>query len=507
MLSQEQLVEKWSGLIQACRNYYIDSKPTGMTDEEYDILEIRAAQEDGFFVRDYIFKTYLKGAKTKNHFIEKIKKHKVDGCSMLEAIKAKEKEIGERVYCDLKYDGSSIAIYLDPNTGKPLRIVTVGNLNIDDFGVDQTWKLMSFLPNRFPLGISAIQCEALIDIDRLDDIDPDKARQKANGLINSTKEEAQYEVNNLLTLRAYRYYPDIFSSVTEIVENGKEMDYRKVLSKFETVKSPIDGHILFAPADTFTVEELEKYPDYTETYKTKTSTGYFLNDGWVLYSKSGKCLGALKFSGAGTETEAIKTTVRDIQWNNQVSKGKDSWSANVIIDPVTVRGCTVKKPSAGSVSKLVKKNITPGAEVSIILANSTIPMVGEVYKKGDGNFNWPKCSCGYQMSEKDIYASLLKCGNPYCTERLNRMRNYINTLKTITELNLNKLLVIDRFKWEMTTINLENLLKLVEGNDTMGYYQYLKSFLKTDLQFRNLDLVWQASFKALRESYEKSIGI
>ena len=508
MLSQEQLVEKWSVLVQACKNYYIDSKPTGMSDAEFDKLEIEAAQ-DGFFVRDYVFKTYLKGAKTMNNFIEKIKKTKVEGCSMLDAIKEKEKEIGEKIYCDLKYDGSSIAIYLDPYTGKPHRIVTVGNLNIDNFGVDQTWKLMSFLPKRFPLGIVAIQCEALIDLDRFGDSDPDTARQKANGLINSTKEEAQYEVNSLLTLRAYRYYSAPFCDVSEIIENGELMDYRKVLSMFEVVRSPIDGHILFSPADTWTVEELDKNKNFTETGKTRTSTGYFLNDGWVLYSKTGTCLGALKYSGAGKDTETIKTKVEGIQWNNQVSKGKDSWSANVIIDPVVVRGCTIKKPSAGSVSKLVKKNITPGAEVSIILANSTIPMVGEVYKEGDGNFNWPKCSCGYQMSEKDIYGSLLKCGNPHGTERLNRMRSFISQFNDLyyqfCSKDLNNLLVIDRFKWENSGIVINDLFDLVKQNDTMGYYQYLKSFLKTDLQIRNLDLVWQASFKALRENYENSV--
>lgn len=503
----EQLVNKWSILVQACKNYYIDSVPTGMTDAEYDNLETLAAQ-DGFFVRDYIFKTYLKGTKTKNKWIEKIKKKKVEGCTMLEALKEREKELGEKIYCDLKYDGSSIAIYINPYTGKPERIVTVGNLNIDNYGVDQTWKLFSFLPKRFPRGIMAVQCEALIDLDRFGSFDPDTARQKANGLINSTKSEAQVEVNNLLTLRAYRYYADPFCSVSELGGAPDiNRDYRNVLSKFETIRSPIDGHILFAPADVWTIEELEKMQQgFTETDKTITSTGHFLNDGWVVYSKEGVCQGALKFSGAGSGTEAIKTKVLGIQWNDQSSKGKDSWSANVLIEPVTVRGCTVKKPSAGSVSKLVKKNITPGAEVSIILANSTIPMVGDVFKEGNGKFNWPTCNCGYQMSQKDVYASLLKCGNPYCTERLSRMKNYIAELKDISNLDLNKLLVVDRVKWENTDIDLGNLLDLVKNNDTMGFYQYLKSFLKTDLQIRNLDLVWQAGFKALRDSYEKSIG-
>lgn len=504
-LSQEQLINKWSVLVQACKNYYVDSVPTGMTDAEYDNLETLAAQ-DGFFVRDYVFQTYLKGTKTKNNWIEKIKKKKVENKTMLDALKEKEKELGKKLYCDLKYDGSSIAIYLDPYSGIPKRVVTVGNLNIDNFGVDQTWKLLSFLPKRFPKGIVAIQCEALVDLNRFNTFDPDTARQKANGLINSIKSEAQIEVNSLLTLRAYRYYIDPLCSVSELGGANINRDYRNVLSRFETIKSPIDGHILFAPADVWTIKELENMPQgFTETDKTVTSTGYFLNDGWVIYDESGICQGALKFSGAGSGTEAIKTKVLGIQWNDQTSKGKDSWSANVLIEPVTIRGCIVKKPSAGSVSKLVKKNITPGAEVSIILANSTIPMVGEVFKNGDGNFNWPTCKCGYQMSQKDVYSSLLKCGNPYCTERLERMSDYIQNLNNINNLDLNKFLVIDRVKWEATGINIQELLELVRSDDVMGYYQYLKSFLKTDLQIRNLDLVWQASYKVLRESYEKFV--
>ena len=153
----------------------------------------------------------------------------------------------------------------------------------------------------------------------------------------------------------------------------------------------------------------------------------------------------------------------------------------------------------------IQNNVTVYAEVSIILANSTIPMVGEVFKNGDGNFNWPTCSCGYQMSQKDVYSSLLKCGNPYCTERLKRMSSYIQSLNNINNLDLNKFLVIDRVKWEATGINIQELLELVKSDDVMGYYQYLKSFLKTDLQIRNLDLVWQSSYKVLRESYEKFI--
>ena len=495
MVSEEVLI-KWKFLIDACKAYYIDSLPTGMLDSEFDSLEIRAAQEDGFFVRDYVFNTYAKGTRVSNSHIEKFKKYKVTDKTVLETMAEFEAEKGENFIYNLKYDGTSLALYLDPNTGKPKRIVTVGNLNLSNQGIDQTWKLINFVPTRFPKGIAAIQMEAVIDITRMTDLDPEKARQKANGLINSKYCDA--EINNLLTLRAYRYYTDSSSEGQKIASKS----YVEVLNSFPTVISPIDGHILFAPADCWSLNDLANMPGYTETDKTVTTTGTFLNDGWVIYNKSGVCQGALKFSGAGENSELIKTRVQSIQWNSQISKGKDSWSANIIIDPVVVKGCTVRKPSAGSVSKLVKKNITPGAEVSIILANSTIPMVGDVFSSGNGDYQWPKCSCGYQMSDKDVYGSLLKCGNPFCSERSKRMTDYLFGLSNILDIDLNKYLVIDRFKWEDTAVDISLLLTAVENNDKATYYNHLLSFLTTDLQKRNLNLVWEVSFNCLRNLYE-----
>ena len=200
----EAVLEKCSNLIEYCKLYYLESKPTGISDSDYDELERQAMKEDGFFVRDYVFDTFLKGARYKNAWIEKIKKAKVSG-SMIGAIREIQGKTDQTLYFDLKYDGSSLALYLDPKTGKPHRIVTVGNLNIDDFGVDQTWKLLSFVPPVFPKGIVAIQMEALVDTSRLSE-SPERARQKANGLINS--KHMVEDVGNLLTLRAFRYYTD-----------------------------------------------------------------------------------------------------------------------------------------------------------------------------------------------------------------------------------------------------------------------------------------------------------
>jgi hypothetical protein len=489
----ERYLLKWAQLIDVTKKYIVDSVPTGISDAEYDLLEQQALQ-DGFSARDYVCKVYLRGTKTKNEYVNKISKTKING-SMLDAIKSAVTD--ENPYCLLKYDGSSLAIYLNPTTGKPQRIVGCGNLNISNEGIDQTWKLINLIPKQFPKGILAIQCEALVDTDLLED-NKERARQKANGLINS--KYCEEEVNKYLTLRAYRYWLD----PNYDPENLHNLDYVEVLSKFPIVYSEEeDNHITFAPADVWTVDMLG---DWVEKDHTKTSTGSFLNDGWVIYSKTGECIGALKYAGAGSG-DIIKTTVKSIQWNDQTDKGKDSWSANVIVEPVVMNGVTIKKPSAGSVSKLIKNNITPGAVVSLVLANSTIPMVGSCISPGNGDYEWPTCECGYKMSSTDIYGSNLKCGNVDCTRRKKRMEDYINNLTNIfNDLDLNKLLVIDRFDWNTKAVSMTTLLTYVEQDDLTNYKSYLESFLTTELQKRNLALVYKSSFSVLRGVYLANVN-
>jgi hypothetical protein len=82
------------------------------------------------------------------------------------------------------------------------------------------------------------------------------------------------------------------------------------------------------------------------------------------------------------------------------------------------------------------------------------------------------------------------------------MRYYLSTLKDISqELDLNAYLVIDRFKWETTEVDINTALGFVEKDDIDGFMNYLVSFLKTDLQRRNLSLVGPGGFKVLREAY------
>ena len=65
--------------------------------------------------------------------------------------------------------------------------------------------------------------------------------------------------------------------------------------------------------------------------------------------------------------------------------------------------------------------------------------------------------------------------------------------------------MIDRVKWENTGIDIPKLLSYVESDSEDGYRMYLRSFLTTDLQKKNLDLVCKASYTVLRECYENQI--
>ena len=83
------------------------------------------------------------------------------------------------------------------------------------------------------------------------------------------------------------------------------------------------------------------------------------------------------------------------------------------------------------------------------------------------------------------------------------MTAYLNKIGDVWKLDLNAFLVIDRFKWQETGAALDVIIDAVCKDDENGYYQYLSSFMKTELQQRNLNLVWKASYLTLRDACKK----
>lgn len=519
----EHILTKHAIGIEAALNYYVYNKSSGLSDEDYDALE-RAAMEDGLSLRDYATQ-FLQGQRTQNaDYIGKVEKSQVTGV-MSEAMVAYQEEHQEIHHWLPKYDGSSLAIYYDPSNGRPYRVVTIGGSNLGGEGIDQTEKFLRYLPDLPGTGIMSLQCECLIGLHHgLGE----KSRQKANGLVNSSyqplgrnefkagkgtdKEYTKYlqdfeennlkvqtEIDNLITLRCFRYFLDPSHPAASSTQN---LGQQKVLESLPVVYNS-QGDIKFCGAYTF-----QDPPECIESDIWTTPTGTFLIDGVVGYTFEGKCVRALKYKDAG---RGEATEVLGIKWNNQATKGKDSWSANAIITPITVRGTKITKPSVGSIKKMINSGLSKGAKVTIILANSTIPQVSKVLVPGNLDFQWPTCSCGYTLGPGDIYGSLVKCGNPKCTDREDRMRKYLSTVQSWGDIDLGKLLVLDRWDWRKKTdyqVVLSDIFQIIDkdlGEDNL--YKYLYGYLTTDLLKNNLKLVIHPAYVTLREYRQTNPGV
>lgn len=493
----EEILLKHSRALEAARNYWVLHLPTGMLDEEFDLLE-ENARLDGLELRDYVCQE-IQGTRSENaDYITKIPKKQVD-INMYDAITAFTQEYrqttGEDVYWIPKYDGSSLAAYYDTNTGRCIKVVTVGGSNLGSLGIDQTKKLCRYFPNLQGTGICAIQAECLVP---LECGFGESSRQKANGLVNSKFLDDQ--VDSLIAIRGFRYFLDPSYPGSQVLMG---MSYKDVMAKIPKVYN-MAGKCKFSMGYVNLLEELQ--PDTVNQDIWTTDTGTFLVDGLVAYSQAGVCIQALKYKDAGRREIA---EVLGIKWNNQISKGKDSWSANALITPVMVRGSKCTKPTVGSIKKMLSTGLSKGAKVTIIMANSTIPQVAEVLEKGNLDFEWPTCSCGHTMNPGDIFGALLKCGNPNCSERYHRMISYLRGLKNLSDINLDKFLVIDRFKWAEKadmSIVIPELWRIVSENlGVEALKNHLGNYMTTDLQKRNLELVINPAYKALCQKLSETL--
>lgn len=488
MQISKEILEKHAIGIEAARKYWVTNEPTNMLDRDFNILE-EAARADGLELRDYVLQEVAGTRYPNASYLSEVKKTQVTG-DMYQAIQEYYdwyvQNFGEEPLFLLKYDGSSLVGYYDTQTGDCIRVVTAGGSNRTSDGIDWTFKFKRYFPNTKGSGICAIQAECLV---ALEHGYGETSRQKGNGLVNS--KYLEQEVDALCNIRAFRYFQE---------QGASTLNFYSVMNGMPQIRN-MAGDIKFAGAWVMTYQEIMNLgPDIVNKDIWNTPTGTFLVDGIVAYTKSGLCAQALKYKDAG---RGETTEVLGIKWNDQSKKGKDSWSANAIINPVTVRGSVINKPSVGSISKMVKNGVSKGARVTVILANSTIPMIDQVPQAGNMDFEWPTCECGYKMSDKDIYGALLKCSNPDCSGRLKRMTEYLDTCSSIADVDLNKLLVIDRFDWKKKVQDMPQFLTdivnvIMTGQDKSNLEKLFLKYLTTELQKKNLSLVIGPAWTALK---------
>lgn len=479
-MERSELLEKYKFGLQCARNYWVLSKPTGISDEEFDKIEEQARLE-GLELRDEVFKE-LVGTRSPNaNYITPVGKIKAKG-KLYDSLKEFINSwTGGKLLWSPKYDGSSIVAYFNED-GECNRVVTAGGTNRSGEGIDQTWKLRKYFPKlNSDYRIMAIQCECLVDLNDYFD----RARQKANGLVNS--KDMEDEVERLICIRGFRYFITPDSSF-----NTSEINYHDVLDEDIIPRVSNSYGIKFSMAQAFTNEELLNIdPEIINGDELPTNTGKFNFDGFVAYDSKGNLVTAIKSHDGGKQES---TVIKCMRWNNQLPKGKDGWSLNVELNPpVEVKGSLVRKPSSGGVPRALKEGLSVGALVTVCLSGSTIPYV-EVITPGNGDMQYPTCSCGYKMSDKDIFGSNVKCGNPKCSERKNRIMEYLNSIDIFSSIDFNRLFIIDRFDFNKKISDRDkfynDMYDIIEHNlgvDKM--IELVSSLGMTSLQLKNLNLV------------------
>lgn len=481
-------------------NKYMDH-PT-ISDSEYDKLVVMYESE-GNSVKDLI--EFEDRRKLKNEIKIGLNKEAVQDNDLKSAVERRLKWLKTKFntdsieyYLNLKYDGCAI-IGLYEN-GK---LKSVRSTPDEEFGIDRTKTFWNLFPHELEdKSIIALQGEALVDWNCYGQ----KARNKANGLTNSIDmvEEAERE----LFVRVYKVY---FSDSIEFdyhrslnALNNLPTITRNRLRRDSTGKLQIMGDIVFSSARQFLA-----YDCPTEAL-TSSLEGNFQCDGVVMYSPQGPL--GLKFYF----TEYAITTVRNIKWE---LKPSGSYSAVVEFDPVTINDKCISKASSGGVPNLMDRKMGVGAKVKVILANLTIPQIIETIVPSE-NYNWPKCSCGYQMSDKDIFGSTLKCqSESMCQDKyriwVSEYKSYVSYCITnsvdrdwckvldiclhLDRWNADSKLTINKTSSEFSSL-IEGLIESSITNDRVRFLELItKSFRLSELNMRNLKANLGTSIYLFRE--------
>lgn len=404
-------------LILAATNYY-NGRPTGMTDEMYDSLLQEAKNENPEFD---IFKVITIGGdrETVRHTVPFTQQEfKIQFRSRDEFDKLIEPIKNDWV-CTPKFDGSSIrAYYLD---GKLSDIVTRSN-EID--GKRKFDQLRNKVPNVVDKEVLTIDFEALCSIEDF----KEDTRSNANGLVNSCN--MQERVDKYLHLIPFKVTPRtkmnymdamklVFNDEDFMIVDINNIDYETRTVEFHGLHYPIDGFVFYK--DTELSHKIYKH--------------YFNQD--------------------------LSTIVTNIQW---VFTNILCWNPKIQFNPIYIDGRRVAQATSNGLKRLQSIKAGIGSEITIILANSTIPQVHKVIEPSE-NYNIPEVCpfCGHKMS---IVNNKIRCENDFCYPIVNSV-----TAGLLWRLGLKspeKLDTIEKFRiyWETnkTDVSNEDLIsKLIES--------------------------------------------
>lgn len=404
-----ELIEK---LRIAANQFYLNryqDRPL-MEDIEYDRLVLDYEAEGGS-VKDLV--EWDQAEKIKNDLPISLDKEAVGDNDLIGAV---NRYLNSHVksgnyYCNLKYDGCAIiGIYED---GKLKQVRSTPD---EDFGIVRTKSFWNIFPHTIAdKSVVALQGEALVDYTAYGE----KARNKANGLVNSIYKGD--EVENEIFVRIYRvYFKD--SDKYDYFRSNEVLKSLPKVKVHRTRNGELHHDLVFSAARPFSSYECPT------SALVNSEEGNFQCDGVVVYSPEG--IKGYKFYF----TESAVTTVERVEWNLQ-SNG--SYVPKIIITPINLNDKNIGQVSSGGVPNLIGNKMGKGAKVRVILANMTIPKIIEVVESSE-DYQFPTCECGHEFSDHDIYGASLKCPekecnmkmrlwNPYLIERFEGWRSELNT--------------------------------------------------------------------------------
>jgi len=361
-----------------------------ISDKEYDELASQYEKMAGKSAKTLI--EYRERRVPAGYFSE-LDKVAIDG-DFAEPIKKWLAEINEEVVMITpKYDGCSIqAIY------ERGRLKYVASTADQSEGIDRTLNFIDFFPEYVDPTINAIQGEVVVDAN----IHGELARNAANGLVNS-----KYKVEECKKEAYIRVY-NLKINDNTVNNNDKYAVLTQCLNRYFEETNKNFNRKAISMCSVMNLDNLPNKPiwDFGDGIKTQI-------DGIVVYTTNH--VKAFKFY----YTESAVTTVRSINWNK---KPNGSYAPVLSVDTVQISGKNISNVSANGVPALMSMKCGVGSTIRVILANTVIPKVHQVLETSE-NYQFPVCSCGYQMGHEDIYGSTLKCGADNCDAKMNLIYN------------------------------------------------------------------------------------
>lgn len=442
------MTDKEKHLVEVAREWYKGKK--SMDDRTFDELEREVREENPDF--NYRMHLNLDG-ETVKHYVTfphlnkpQIDKYDLDRPDIKKLLQSLS---GKGYVKTPKLSGCSLVLYYNEQ-GVLFDIITKSN----DYDGKRKMQFAEMVPNQVTPGIKAINCEAIVELDRGFG---DKSEAKANGLVNS--KNMLKDVYNLITLVVWdlHLYKDCKKTKNQLLDELRDLN---------------DPQFKVVDDEPFDIETI----DWNRFYKHGNIQSVI--DGYVIYDKDHKLVTALKFYF--NDSKEVK--VKGFEWNLSDKLGL---IPKIKYDQIVVEGKKNDKCASNGIQRLINDKIGVGSRIVIAIVNGSSPQCIKVLEPQP--FKFPKCpACGTQLGKDDILKSVLYCSNPYCKDKMNWMKHHVgavnmdkfydNTDKyTIDACNLSSFNKSKKRTHRWVESEVDELLEYIRTEDAQKYYEAIKA--------------------------------